>query len=295
MSRKYWLLGAVLVFIIGVGSSMIVDREGDESQTDVKLQIDAEQVGTKINEDLYGLFFEDISKAADGGLNTELLENKSFEQRRSGMEGIFAWKLSGGTYELKEEEGMNKNNPTYLQMTINEKTTLKNIGHNGIPIKEEEVYNFSFWMRNKDYKGDMVVYIEATSGEKISEELLFSIETDQKKEWSQYTYTLKGKKKGVGTLVIELLGKGNFDIDFISLKPRNTWVGEDETKWPYGGPRSDLVTALKEINPGFIRFPGGCVVEGDGLENLYEWKDTIGPLETRKEQKMYGDIGSPTD
>lgn len=285
MRKKYWFLGILLFFVIGLGIGIISYKKDGENKADIQLQIDTKQMGTGINEDLYGLFFEDISKSADGGLNTELLENKSFEQTRDGVKGIFAWQLSEGSYELKKEKGMNINNSTYLHMTVSKKTALKNIGHKGVPINEQEIYQFSFWMQNNDYQGDMSVYVEDTSGNKISEVLLFSIGKDSKNQWKQYTYTLKGTNKGIGTLVIECLGKGTFDIDFISLKPTDTWTGEDATKWPYGGLRADLVKALKQINPGFIRFPGGCVVEGDGLENLYEWKDTIGPLEARKEQK----------
>lgn len=253
------------------------------------LEVECENVLFPINENLFGLFFEDINKAGDGGLNPELVENRSFEQVRDGVEDIFTWKIVSqdetSTYCLVNDQPLNTYNPNYLRLTMDEKVVLKNIGHNGIPVQEDEVYKFSIWIKNNDYKGKLRVYVENVQGNKSSGEVLIDINEAPSGEWAKYTAELVGEEKSVGNLVVEFEGKGIVETDFISLMPTRTWRGEDEKKWPYGGLRFDLVEALNDLSPGFIRFPGGCVAEGEGLDNLYCWKDTIGPLEERKEQK----------
>lgn len=306
MGDKRWcllsyLLVLCIVILVGCSAQMkgvfiennkIEENNEGSKQVDKRLAyaltVDTNKIKFKLNPRLYGLFFEDINKAADGGLNAELVENKSFEQIKNGDETLYAWQVIGdqnNSYTLENKDGIHLNNPSYLKLNLKEKIVLNNIGHNGIPMKKGENYTFSLWLRNDTFVGNITACVEGGSGKKLSDEAIIQGQVVKNGEWSKYTAQIKGIEKGIGNLIITFEGSGIINVDFISLMPQVTWRGKDVDKWPYGGLRIDLVEALQELSPGFIRFPGGCIVEGDGLDNTYNWKDTIGPLEERKEQK----------
>ena len=304
MKKHIWIIGVMILLGIGItiliskdinkdiDSNQMISKDKEEQEQEAvlyTLEVDGEDILFETNENLYGLFFEDINKAADGGLNSELIENRSFEQKRGTPEGMFGWQVykpdEESGYKIATESPLHINNPSYLQLNLVEDAImLKNSGHNGVPIRDSEIYDFSIWIKNNDYKGNVVAYVEDTRGDMLTDQVQVQV-SKENEEWTKYEAQLKGAVRGVGSFVLEVKGRGKCDIDFVSFRPHTIWQGEEPSKWKYGGLRVDLVEALKDIEPGFIRFPGGCVAEGEGLENLYNWKDTIGPLEERKEQK----------
>lgn len=260
-----------------------------EPSEDVNVLIDPLKKGVGINRDMIGLFFEDINFAADGGLYAEMIKNRSFEFYGAdgsanpegadlSMESWTVSKTKGCTaeYQVKDELPLHSNNTKYLTVDISVPgfgVELQNTGFGGIDLKKGEAYKFSIFARGADYKGEYTVsvvkdgktYAQAVSNEPFTnewkkQELLFTADDNVDN----------------GMFVLTLKGTGKIDLDMISLFPHNTYQNREN------GLRADLVEVLKDINPGFLRFPGGCIVEGYDLENRYNWKDTVGPVEERK-------------
>lgn len=257
--------------------------------------------GKQISDHLIGIFFEDISSSADGGLNAELIQNGSFEYspvERDGWGPGTAWKLarpghSLGTLEVKQQDPIHPNNPNYMRLLI-ERTRkfpdfngwvgfgIENTGFDGISVKEGSTYDFSVFLRNPDKKAKniRVVLIEPQGWGKapklLAETSLQADSPDWKKFECQLTPTADSK---TATLQILALDEGVMDVDMVSLIPEDTYKGH--------GLRKDLAETLEALNPKFMRFPGGCVVHGggDGFWNTYRWKETIGPKEQRRQMK----------
>lgn len=257
--------------------------------------------GKPISDHLIGIFFEDISSSADGGLSAELIQNGSFEfspMERDGWGAGTAWKMSRpghslGNIIVKQQNPIHPNNPNYMRLEA-ERTRefkdyngwrgfgLQNDGFDGISVKEGEKYDFSVFLRNVGNSPMKVrVALVEPQGWGKDPELLADTElTVSSNEWKKYESSLTPSKTcQKAALMILLLDKGTVDIDMVSLKPEDTYNGH--------GLRKDLVESLAALNPKFMRFPGGCIVHGggDGFWNTYRWKETIGPKETRKQQK----------
>ncbi|AEH51198.1 alpha-L-arabinofuranosidase C-terminal domain-containing protein [Pseudothermotoga thermarum] len=233
-----------------------------------------------IPQTLFGIFFEDINHAVDGGLYAELIRNGSFEH-------IFS--LEGWALELCEESievsvdtsnPIHPNNKNYVRVRSddpNAEIVLINLGYTaspirgGIPIKAGEAYNLSFFVRTVGFTGEVSVYLENRRGEKYAESLVRI--SEQIDDWMRISLELVPKVTFSNShFVMRIKGQGELHLDMISLIPKNTWHNM----------RTDLINVLKDLKPGFFRFPGGCLVEGDSLSNAYRWKDTIGPIEERK-------------
>ena len=234
---------------------------------------------------LMGVFFEDISRAADGGLYAELIENRDFEYcpgERGGDKTWHArhsWGITGDGigFEIDTVMPIHPNNPHYAVVVSNgQEGALHNTGFNGIALKKGERYDLSMFVRRGGDKGvklrvslvgkDGHVYASATLG-------------TPGKDWRKFACTLTSDSDTPDArLSIEPLGKGETDIDMVSLFPRNTFKGRRN------GLRADLAEAIAELKPRFVRFPGGCVAHGNGIDNIYRWKNTIGPLEARVPQ-----------
>ncbi len=259
------------------------------------LTIKADDERRKISDKLYGLFIEDISFACDGGLVSNLVNNGSFEYDFNKTTGWVSDSLTLSTDD--KTTPMNKNNPTYATVAVNGKGVLKNLGYTELydyktydrnekkantadmGFKEGVSYDFSCYMMNKDFNGTISVYLDSAKNKSNVTSLDISTVGNS---WTEIKAVLEATATEDGGLTIEFDGSGTMLIDFVTLVPQNSY-GYGNQNWKYTTLRSDLYTALEQMNPSFIRFPGGCLAEGDSLENLYDWKETIGPLEERKQ------------
>ena len=259
--------------------------------------MNAPKGGKAISDELIGIFFEDISSSADGGLYAELVENGSFEYspaERDGWGAGTSWKQvrpghSLGTMEVRKDDGIHPNNPTYMRLTAERVKEyydykgwkgygLENDGFDGISVKAGQKYDFSVFLRNHgDLKQIRVALVESQGWGKDPKLLADVTITTNTKSWKKYEATLTPAEDSKNaTLQILVLNQGVIDIDMVSLMPQDTYKGH--------GLRKDLAQALADLQPKFMRFPGGCVVHGggDGFWDTYRWKTTIGPKETRR-------------
>jgi len=241
----------------------------------------------KISDILVGVFFEDINYAADGGLYAELLQNRDFEYALSDKEGNDktwnnrkAWHLngSGAPFSIDSVSPIHPNNAHYAALNIDKVGAgLVNEGYDGIAIKAGEKYNFSVFVSNPDKKGKkLVVRLIGKDGENYGETTVSANSSGWKK-----LETILIAKQTATDAQLEIVPQttGSIELDMISLFPQNTFKGHKN------GLRTDLAQTIANIHPRFVRFPGGCVAHGDGLGNIYRWKNTVGPLESRKPQK----------
>lgn len=261
--------------------------------------------GLAISDELIGIFFEDISYSADGGLCAQLVQNGSFEYSpavRDGWGPGTAWKLvryghSSGYMDAAVESSIHPNNPHYMRLNIERVVTnmpdfdgktgigMANEGFDGISVKAGETYKFSVFLRNPDGKNKTIKV--ALGGEKpipgqwpapyIIAEAKFKTAGPG---WQKYECNLVATEdKADANLQLISETEGILDVDMVSLLPAETFHGH--------GLRKDLAQTLADLNPKFMRFPGGCVVHGggDGFWNTYRWKETVGPKETRRQQK----------
>lgn len=238
----------------------------------------------KISDKLIGVFFEDINYAADGGLYAELVQNRGFEYVLSDKEGrdknwnsTKAWSLNGDKAEfvIDSVSPIHVNNPHYAVLKINEPGAgLVNDGFDGIAVKEGDKYDLTLFARNTDGKNKkLVVRLIGAKGEVYGEALVNA----NSLEWKKYNTVLVAKQS-VADAKLEIVPQsaGTIALDMISLFPQKTFKGHKN------GLRADLAQTIADIHPRFVRFPGGCVSHGDGLGNIYRWKNTIGSLESRK-------------
>ena len=258
--------------------------------------------GKAISDELLGIFFEDINNCADGGLYAELIQNGSFEfnaNERDGWGPSTAWKIlrpghSLGMLQSRMDNSIHPNNPTYMRLHA-ERTRefydyngwrgygIQNDGFGGMVVKAGQKYDFSVFLRNiGGAKQVRVALVEPVLGwpPKDPKLLAEATITVSDKSWKKYEAVFTPSEDCENAaLQILMLTDGDMDIDMVSLMPEDTYKGH--------GLRKDLATTLAELKPKFMRFPGGCVVHGggDGFWNTYRWKTTIGPKETRKQQK----------
>ncbi len=252
--------------------------------SDYKLHILNEK-GVDIQKSMYGLFFEDINYSADGGLYAELIENRSFEaQKNTGgfninYDSLYAWSAypdNGGVLEIDNRNGISKNNPHYLKFTALDKNCgFTNSAYDGIYAEKGMSFNVSFYAKTDDYSGSIFVSVQKNGKTYASEQAMCEAEEGMfLKEWKKYNTILTvGDSVEAADFVITLSESGTVCFDFVSMMPTDAVLGMF---------RKDLVEKLKALSPGFLRFPGGCVVEGYNLSNRYKWKDTVGSAEHRK-------------
>ena len=257
--------------------------------------------GKLISDELIGIFFEDISSAADGGLCAELVQNGSFEYSPSDRDGWgpgTAWRTirpghSLGYMEPRMDNGIHPNNPTYMRLHVERVKEyydyrgwkgfgIQNDGFDGFVVKEGAKYQFSAFFRNfGEGKQVRVALIEQQRQQgfrpadpKVLADTTFVVNSTSWKKYEMELASAADSKNAV--LQILVLNPGSLDIDMVSLMPQDTYKGH--------GMRKDLAQALADLHPKFMRFPGGCVVHGggDGFWNTYRWKTTVGPKEQRK-------------
>lgn len=225
---------------------------------------------------MYGVFFEDINFAADGGIYAEMVKNRSFEFYKP----LMGWSLvkkndADGSVLIQNREQSKTTNPRFATIQVQGNgLALINEGFRGMGIKQGLDYHFSVWARQKAGSSVAItVELRTATGESIGKTSL----TPQGTQWKKYTATLKATQtEAKGNLAVTFSGNGTMDVDMISLFPSDTWKQRPE------GLRADLVQLLADIKPGFLRFPGGCIVEGHDLSVRYQWKKTLGPIEERE-------------
>lgn len=264
-----------------------------------------EQESYKKLGDLYGLFFEDINHAADGGLYAELVQNRSFEYceiDRRDYHALTAWEKSEGiTWQVCDSAPLNKENTHYLHVEAKAGASVQNLGYNsGIYIEAGKKYDFSVYARLCDCQpggkgvgdGERAEAVEGATGSrqnlvkiavtddtgKVCAENTLTLQADN---WHKYGLTLEATDTTWhGRLELIFADGGSFDLDMVSLFPQDTFQGRTN------GLRCDIAEALQEMQPKFMRFPGGCLVHDGSLNDhdrnsMYRWKRTLGKVEER--------------
>ena len=246
-----------------------------------KLVVDAIISKAKIQPTMYGIFFEDINFAADGGLYAEMIKNRGFEFEKPMMGWLepntnrFSLNKNSGSAEIIKTLD-SKSNRNICRVTVNNDKSyvLLNEGFSGMGIKKNALYRLSLRAAKQSID---IRKINFTFVNKDGKELGTSSILPDGRDWMTYKTQIKAiATEAKAKLKITFEGKGVIDLDMISLFPIDTWKGRKN------GLRKDLVQLLYDLKPGFLRFPGGCIVEGRTLAKRYQWKNTMGPVEGRK-------------
>lgn len=250
------------------------------SNETINLVVDLNATGVKIQPTMYGIFFEDINFAADGGLYAEMVKNRSFEFLDSKMGWL---EPNSNKLSLNNQSGYlspikyagQNTNQTYARVEVKgPKYELINEGFRGMGVKKDAKYNLT--INAKKFSGD-ITKIKIQFIDSLNNVLGETVILPKGKNWKSYETQLTASKTILKTkLKFTFEGTGEIDLDMISLFPVDTWKGRKK------GLRKDLVQLLDDLNPGFLRFPGGCIVEGRTLARRYQWKKTIGNIEDRE-------------
>ncbi|MEU1456667.1 alpha-L-arabinofuranosidase C-terminal domain-containing protein [Streptomyces avermitilis] len=277
-TRTRWRLGLTAAALL-VASAGVPAPAHAEDITDYTIAIDPKGSGAKIDDTMYGVFFEDINRAADGGLYAELVQNRSFEYAtadNTSYTPLTSWDTSGTADVVSDDGRLNARNRSYLALGGDSSVT--NSGYNtGIAVESGKVYDFSVWAR-ADRADALGVTLHDADGD-----LARARRVTVRGGWAKYTARFTaGRTSTTGRLTVA--ADGPVALDMVSLIPRDTYKGH--------GLRKDLAEKIAALHPGFVRFPGGCLVntgsmkgydEASGYERKrsYQWKDTIGPVEQR--------------
>lgn len=228
---------------------------------------------------MWGVFFEDINMGADGGIYAELVKNRSFEFTKPMM----GWTVLGkpqteGDFLVLNRQQTDTRNPRFLRVSLhnNAKGTLglSNEGFRGMGIKKDNGYDFSVTYRQTSPSVKWHLELVDENGTNIGGT---TVATTAAQDWQKAKASFKATATAQkAKLNIWLEGNDTLDMDMVSLFPQDTWKGRP------GGMRADMIQMLADMKPGFVRFPGGCIVEGYDLSQRYRWKNTIGPIEERQ-------------
>ena len=289
------------------------------------IRIDLGQKGAEVSPNLYGIFFEEISHAGDGGLYAELVQNRGFEEHvlPSGMtyrEGkayapdamnyehrnnrnwnipwnleekkMTGWRIDGVKATVKGEiveatSPLHVNTPHAMQLDITKmqmggKAVLTNTGYWGMGLKQGDKYDLRFYVRSSNYRGNITARL--VNGETGASLGTVTFTNKQLKDWTELTATLTAEGTAAkGELALEFDQKGTVLVDYVSLFPQATFKGRKN------GQRADVAQMLVDLHPKFMRWPGGCIVEGATYENRVKWKETLGdPMTRRGEWDLWG-------
>jgi alpha-N-arabinofuranosidase len=269
IQKKFvWLMAAMAIS----GSRLAAQQPGPG------LVVNVDKPIATIQPTMWGIFFEDINMAADGGVYAELVKNRSFEFNNP----LMGWKelrkeVGNGTVLVLNRSEVNPNNPRFVRVSTHTDQTsfgLSNEGFRGMGIEKDHVYDFSVWAaRHPGSNIKLHISLVDAAGRSIGEGMVTPSDTAWTKYQAHFTATASEPR---ASLSIWFEGRGVIDLDMVSLFPKDTWKGRP------GGLRADLVQLLADLQPGFLRFPGGCIVEGRELATRYQWKKTIGKVEERK-------------
>ncbi|MDQ0759336.1 alpha-L-arabinofuranosidase C-terminal domain-containing protein [Streptomyces canus] len=281
MSRTRWRLGlGATAFLVAAG--LVPAPAHAEDVTDYAITVDPAARGAKIDDTMYGVFFEDINRAADGGLYAELVQNRSFEYStadNSSYTPLTSWTVSGAGQVVNDDGRLGERNRNYLLLGAGSSVT--NAGYNtGIHVDEGKKYDFSVWARAEAGTALAVSLQDADGALATARQVAVT-----KSGWAQYKATFTATRTSSdGRLTVA--SSAAAALDMVSLFPRDTYRGEPN------GLRKDLAEKIAALHPGFVRFPGGCLVNTGSMEDYstasgwqrkrsYQWKDTIGPVEQR--------------
>lgn len=242
------------------------------AQSHTDLVVSLKKQGAPIQPTMYGLFFEDINFAADGGLYAEMVKNRSFDFPQN----LMGWNTFGNV-TVSNEKPLFERNANYLVLSPaghhEKRTGIENEGFRGMGFKKDADYRFSVWAKSMAGEGQKlrIELINSMNGVIGKQELLIN-----SAQWQNYEVVLtSGETDAKGRLRVFLSGTGSVALEHLSLFPVDTYKGRKN------GLRADLAQALGALNPGVFRFPGGCIVEGTDLQTRYDWKKSIGPVENR--------------
>ena len=289
------------------------------------IRIDLGQKGAVVSPNLYGIFFEEINHAGDGGLYAELIQNRGFEEHMlpSGMtykdgkayapnamnyehrnnrnwnipwnmeeKKMAGWRVDGVKATVKGEvveakTPLHQNTPHAMQLDIKKvqkggKAVLANTGYWGIGLKAGEQYDLRCYVKSANYKGNITARLQdGATGQSLG---AVTLNSRQLKDWTELTATLTAESTAIkGELALEFDQKGTVLVDYVSLFPQATFKGRKN------GQRADVAQMLVDLHPKFMRWPGGCIVEGATYENRVKWKETLGdPMTRRGEWDLWG-------
>ena len=245
------------------------------AQGQVKIDFDFKNRGQQVTEDHYGIFFEEINHAGDGGLYAELVRNRSFEED---MNSPLAWSAAGNaTISLSRDNMLNTIQRRALRVDVKSAGGgVRNEGYWGMNIVKGRKYSLSFWLRAEDtFKGVITAELQNAGGGRLGQT---AIDVSATREWQKLTATIVATgNEAQGRLMLRSSVKGVLYLDVVSLFPPTF-------KNRPNGCREDLAQMLADLHPRFMRFPGGCYIEGayaDGATNRFEWKKSVGPIEER--------------
>ncbi|MCX5338054.1 alpha-L-arabinofuranosidase C-terminal domain-containing protein [Streptomyces sp. NBC_00140] len=280
MSRTRWRFGlAATAFLVTAG--LMPAPAHAEDTADYAITVDPAAKGAKIDDTMYGVFFEDINRAADGGLYAELVQNRSFEYSTDDNRSytpLTSWTVDGTGQVVNDDGRLNARNRNYLSLAAG--STVTNAGYNtGVHVEEGKKYDFSVWVRAESGTTLTVSLQDADGG------LATARQVAAKGGWAKYKATFTATRTSSnGRLTVA--SSAAAALDMVSLFPRDTY------KHQANGLRKDLAEKIAALQPGFVRFPGGCLVNTGSMEDYseasgyqrkrsYQWKDTIGPVEER--------------
>jgi alpha-L-arabinofuranosidase len=260
------------------------------AQVDLEIDVEAAKTGPALAETLYGVFYEDINYAGDGGLYAELLQNRSFEyypvkgwkKRGDQMHPLYAWEAIQGegsavALAVESAEPLNGSNTKYLVMcvsSVGKAAGVRNAGYEGVPVKKGEEYRFSLYAR-RTAGGDapLTVTIRGSDDSVLASGRIDGVSDS----WKKHEIILKASESDAkASLAVTIDKEGTICLDMASLFPVKTFKGRKN------GLREDLAQAIADLKPKTFRFPGGCIVHGRGLGNAYRWKNTVGDVAERK-------------
>ena len=238
------------------------------------MDVNTKKLGAAIQPTMYGIFFEDINFAADGGLYGELVKNRSFEFPQH----LMGWQAFG-CVDVKDD-GPFERCPHYVVLSDpghkERRTGLTNEGYFGIGVKKGATYRFSVWAKALKGNGAIRVQLIDENSMREHQEFANAVIDIKSADWKKYTVTLTATQTlKHAKLRIFLKGGNSVALEHISLFPTDTYKNREN------GMRRDLAQALADLHPGIFRFPGGCIVEGTDLDTRYQWKNTVGPVENR--------------
>ena len=244
------------------------------AQAQHTMDVNTKKLGATVSPTMYGLFFEDINFAADGGLYGELVKNRSFEFPQAYM----GWRVFGNV--ALKDDGPFERCPHYVVLSDpghkDRRTGLQNEGYFGIGVEKDKEYRFSVWA--KAPQGPSQIRVQLINEQAMYERQNFSeVKLDvASTDWQKYEIIIKSSRtEPKANLRIFLSSKNPVCLEHVSLFPKDTYKNREN------GLRKDLAEALEDVHPGVFRFPGGCIVEGTTLDTRYQWKNTVGPVENR--------------
>ena len=307
----------LFVFAVALASAFT----GAKAQS---LHVDLAQRGHEVNKDMYGIFFEEINHAGDGGLYAEMVQNRGFEEHvlprgmvyRDGkiyapnlpsyathekadwsdkwdMEAkkMQGWRVEAEgccvVYEVSEPDvPLHKNTPNAIRLDMEGvgKVTLANTGYWGMSVRKGEKYDLRFHLNSSDYKGTLTVEIyDVEQGKAVGSE---SLQPAMPGGWTEFAATLQAASDARNCelrIVFNAEAAAEVWVDYVSLFPRDTFKGRKN------GMRKDVAEMLAGLHPRFMRWPGGCIVEGATLDNRVRWKETLDdPMKRRGEWSLWG-------